>query len=249
MKGMIKKLLQRMGYDVKKIPKTNNRIPDARFYKPLFYPWLGYGNFNKIYSRIKTYSLISPDRCYVLYSLASQALSLPGDIWECGVYKGGTAILFAELIASIQDSKSKLHLFDTFMGLPETDKDLDLHRMGDFDDTSLEAVRKRVGMEDIVRYHEGLIPRTFTGLDNSKISFAHIDVDLYQSVTSCCKYITPKLVEGEFIVFDDYGFPSCPGARRAVDEFFETRNEKPLVLHTGEAVIFKSHSAFSGCKT
>jgi O-methyltransferase len=42
------------------------------------------------------------------------------------------------------------------------------------------------------------------------------------------------------MVFDDYGFKSCPGARAAVDEYFKERNAMPLVLNTGQAIVIKS---------
>ncbi len=42
------------------------------------------------------------------------------------------------------------------------------------------------------------------------------------------------------MVFDDYGFPTCPGARQAVDEFFEGTKSVPLVIPTGQAIVFKS---------
>jgi hypothetical protein len=44
---------------------------------------------------------------------------------------------------------------------------------------------------------------------------------------------------GGVIVCDDYGFASCPGARRAIEEFFADKPEKPLALLTGQAVIHK----------
>lgn len=37
---------------------------------------------------------------------------------------------------------------------------------------------------------------------------------------------------------DDYGFPSCPGARLAVDEFCSSERV-PLCLPTGQAVVVK----------
>ncbi len=41
-------------------------------------------------------------------------------------------------------------------------------------------------------------------------------------------------------MIDDYGFPSCPGVRRAVDEFFaHERREVPLCLPTGQCLIVK----------
>jgi hypothetical protein len=41
------------------------------------------------------------------------------------------------------------------------------------------------------------------------------------------------------MVFDDYDFPSCPGARIAVDEFFFDKPEFPIVLPSGQCVVIK----------
>ena len=46
-------------------------------------------------------------------------------------------------------------------------------------------------------------------------------------------------IGGGFILCDDYGFPSCPGARSAVDRFFAGKTAIPLCLPTGQALIFK----------
>lgn len=133
-----------------------------------------------------------------------------------------------------------LRLFDTFAGMPATDRDRDTHKSGDFSDTSLESVRSNVGHVDRVAYHEGFIPDTFTGLDDRHISFAHIDVDIYKSIFDCCKFVFPRLLLGGIMVFDDYGNRSCPGARAAVDEFFKDTKVFPLILATGQAIVFKN---------
>lgn len=44
---------------------------------------------------------------------------------------------------------------------------------------------------------------------------------------------------GGVMVFDDYGFPSCPGAKKAVDEFFKSKIETPIYLPTGQCLVFK----------
>lgn len=212
--------------------------PDKEFYTPLFSPWLGYGEFQEFYRYAAPSSVVGPERCYVLYALAKQALHLPGEFWECGVYKGGTAAMLAEIL--VRQSGSRLRLFDTFAGMPEPDPTRDTHKAGDFADTSLEAVQREVRHDQLVSYHKGFIPDTFRGLDNSRISFAHVDVDIYRSVLDCCQFIYPRLERGGFIIFDDYGFDGCPGARAAVDRFFERTSVFPLVLSTGQAVVFKS---------
>lgn len=72
-----------------------------------------------------------------------------------------------------------------------------------------------------------------------RIAFAHIDLDIYQSILDSCRFIYPRLSPGGVIVFDDYGFMSCPGAREAVDRFFADKLEIPLVLPTGQAIVIK----------
>ena len=243
-KDIARKTLQHFGFDIYRIPKQGNdpeaaTIPDGEYYRPLFSPWLGYGEFAKYYELARSRTLVSRDRCWILYSLCRQSLFINGDIWECGVYKGGTAAMLAQIISDHSSTK-RLQLFDTFEGMPETDHSVDIHRKGDFCDTTLKAVQDYVKHSDSVVYHQGLMPETFKGLEDSPIAFAHIDVDIKRSVTDCCDFIFPRLTVGGFLVFDDYGFPSCPGARQAVDEFFSGRDVVPLVLPTGQAVIFKN---------
>jgi O-methyltransferase len=218
-------------------------IPDQDLYRPVFSPWLGYGAFKDIYQEVRPYTLVSADRCHVLYSLAIQAAALDGQWYECGVYHGGTAMLLARVLNERRgDRGPRLHLFDTFEGMPETDPQKDRHRGGDFADSSMARVSARLeeSAPGIAVFHIGLIPETFSGLEDHRIAFAHVDVDIFRSVADCCEFIHPRLVPGGFMIFDDYGFPSCPGARKAVDDFFADKAEVPLVLPTGQAIVFRS---------
>lgn len=239
MKKAIREAFKRIGIDMRRIPIRPPPIPDGKFYSPLFSPWLGYGEFPKYYDLAKKGTLVPAESCWILYSLCRQSLRLDGDVWECGVYKGGTAAMLAQLVGDYAPAK-RLRLFDTFHGMPETDNSIDRHRKGDFGDTTLAEVKDYVKHGDITVYHQGLIPETFKGLEGSLIAFAHIDVDIRQSVTDCCEFIFPRLSAGGFMVFDDYGLPYCPGARVAVDEYFADMDVVPLVLHTGQAIVFKS---------
>lgn len=214
-------------------------VPDRELYQPRFLPWLGGGDFERLYRLAEPRTLVARDRCYVLQTLLRQALHVLGNIWECGVYRGGTAAMFAAMLNEAASDK-RLFLFDTFGGMPETNPDKDLHRQGDFADTSLDAVRAYVGQPERCVFRQGWIPETFRGLETERIAFAHIDVDIHQSVLDCLSFIWPRLSPGGFIVLDDYGFYSCPGARAAVDEFFAKRPAVPLCLATGQAVVFKS---------
>jgi len=217
-------------------------IPDKKFYHPNFMPWHGegYGEFSKYLALTLKKSLVTPDRCWVLYSLLLQALHIDGEVWECGVYKGGTAALLAGVMADKSMGKV-LRLFDTFSGMPKVNPSIDRHHEGDFADTLMEKALENVGHSEIVRCHKGFIPDTFKGLEESRICFAHVDVDIYRSIMDCCEFIYPRINRGGFMVFDDYGFSSCPGARKAIDEYFAGKKVVPLVIEDGQAIVFKGN--------
>ena len=124
-----------------------------------------------------------------------------------------------------------------FEGMPQTVPENDWRRPGDFSDTSVEAVIHQVGNQEIVGLQKGLIPSTFEGLEERGIAVAHVDVDIYKLTEYCCWFIYPRTLAGGFLIFDDCGFPTCPGARAAVDDFFRSEPEVPLVLPTGQAAV------------
>ncbi len=211
-------------------------IPDAGLYRPHYAPWTA-PEFAARFAAIRPYTEVFPASCWTLAQMLAQALHLPGDVMEAGVYRGGTAKLLKDGMRGANDRQ--LLLFDSFEGMQAARDGLDRHRAGDFADTSLEAVQALVGDEDFIVYRKGWIPETFAGLEDRRLAFVHIDLDLYQSILDCLAFVYPRLSPGGVLVFDDYGFASCPGARRAVDEFFGSKPERPLGLQTGQALVIK----------
>jgi len=41
------------------------------------------------------------------------------------------------------------------------------------------------------------------------------------------------------MMFYDYGFLSCPGVKKAVDDFFTDKKETPLYVATGQCLVIK----------
>jgi hypothetical protein len=178
----------------------------------------------------------------MIYQFAKNALNIDGDVVECGTYTGGTSYLLASIIAAKVNAKKRLHLFDTFSGMPDTAiPERDGHAPGDFGDTCLDYVRKRLQEFPFVEFHPGFIPETFTEIENlDRFSFIHVDVDIYPTALECCKWFWRRMTLGGVMLFDDYGFWSYRRAlRTAVDEFFATMEEKPLILPTGQVVAIK----------
>jgi O-methyltransferase len=199
----------------------------------MLYSWQDDSEFGKIIVETTGKTLLGPERLYVLYHVAKHIKILNGAFAEVGVYKGGSARLIHKIL---EDSES-FSLYDTFEGMPECNKTLDKHRKGDFKDTSYDNIRKMFKGTS-VRIVKGFFPDSASDEDKSRAySMVHIDCDIYQSVKDCCKFFYPIMMSGGIMVFDDYGFPSCPGAKRAVDEFFKDKKETPIYIPTGQCLV------------
>lgn len=223
-------------------------LPDRDAYRVQCFPWPTYTAERRLPEvarakdrliALQRRGLVPPIKMAVLHQLLSSVLHLPGEVWEAGVYQGGTALLLTEILHGTHRLDTDLRLFDTFAGMPETNAAFDYHRRGDFADNSVEMVRELVGEGPRIHYHVGEVPGTFRGLEDSEIKFAHIDLDIHDAIKASLEFIWPRMRAG-IIVSDDYGFATCPGARRAIDDFFEDKPETPLTLPTGQAVIFKA---------
>ncbi len=246
---LTKGVLRRFGYDFEIFPRSRRDAhavasTEESFYRewnspsPIWAPWRGEPDFREAYGGVEPYTVVSADRCQVLFRLGRQALSVAGDFAECGVYRGGTALLLSRVL---EGSGNTLHLFDSFEGLPAPDpaRDPDLEE-GVFKATSARDVETLLGrFPGPLEIHEGWIPSTFDGLEDSRFAFVHVDVDLYRSTLDCLEFFYPRLSAGGIVVFDDYGFPAARGEKDAVDEFFSARPEAPLALPTGQAIVTK----------
>jgi len=241
--NLFRQALVRSGYFKlrTKLAAHGMTMPNADLYRPLFAPWEGEPSFEKDYQSIKDHTLCSRDRCYILKTTLCQAMLNQGDVLECGVFRGGTALLEAITLDANSNRKveKKLHLFDSFQGMPDSLAGVDRIKAGDLGRTSVQHVAALLKGFPFAEIHAGFIPETFADLQINEVCWAHIDVDIYQSVRDCIQYIYPRLAPGGMMVFDDYGFPSCPGARRAVDEAFAGLPEVPLCLPTGQCLVIK----------
>ena len=192
--------------------------------------------FQNIMKMVAGHTIVDVVRCYILYQMGLQAAMREGDVAEIGVYKGGTAMLLSN---TFKGTSKKIHLFDTFTGMPPADPQKDLHKEGDFNDTSFNGVKAYLSDYSNVMLHPGLFPNTAASIKESYFSMVHIDVDIYKSVMDCIKFFYPRLAKGGIMIFDDYGYISCPGAKLAVDEFFVNKKEKPCYLPTGQCLVIK----------
>jgi O-methyltransferase len=145
-----------------------------------------------------------------MYHLVSQALAygVEGDLVEVGCHEGQSAVLFAKVMRSFNSTK-KLHVYDSFEGLPAT-KPIDGHvyKQGDLA-TSEDVLRdnfRKHGLE-LPAIHKGWFDDTLPNGLPEKICFAHLDGDLYDSIMVSLHHVYQRLTRGAICLIDDYCDP------------------------------------------
>ncbi|MDH5220489.1 MAG: TylF/MycF family methyltransferase [Betaproteobacteria bacterium] len=193
--------------------------------------------------KVRAYTMTSPERLYSLIQAVRyvSAASIPGDIVECGVWRGGSMMAAALTLIECNDSSRQLFLFDTFEGMsPPTEHDvaidgqsasslLDTHKKTESDAVwcyaTLEQVRDAMAGTgygpDKVKYVRGKVEDTIPGQAPPKIALLRLDTDWYESTRHELEHLFPRLVRGGVLIVDDYGH--WKGARKAVDEYLRTK--------------------------
>lgn len=189
----------------------------------------------------RRFTMTTPERCRHLWDSCQKVLrsGTPGCFVECGVWKGGSAAVMA-LALRQAEPRRRLHLFDSFQGLPEPHKvDGDtaityshgrssgalssIHRC----EAGLPEVRnlllEQLGFtEQQIHFHVGwfqnTVPTDVKGL--GPIAVLRLDGDWYESTQVCLKHLYPLLSSGGVVILDDY---FCwEGCRKATDEYRAT---------------------------
>jgi len=182
----------------------------------------------------QTELIVDPIRSYTLYQLARAFAGKEGEIAEVGVYKGGTA----RILAAASPTK-RLHLFDTFQGMPSSDPTIDYHPVGDFSDTSFERVQTLLSDCPNVKFHVGTFPDTAGPIVDARFALVHLDVDNYESNRDALAFFYARMVPGGAIVFDDYEWQHTAGIRKSIDEFLADKPERVVRTAEYQAVMFK----------
>lgn len=178
-----------------------------------------------------------PSEAYFIIQALAQLEYLEGDVCEFGVAQGETSVLIANEILSLPNKK--LHLFDSFEGLPlPTEKDQlkdDIFNLGSID---LYAGKMKCPENMVISrlksisfpnsrfvIHRGFIEKIInTDLTIPKrVSFAYVDFDFYEPTKIVLNYLHSVTPKGAVIIIDDYDYFST-GVKQAVDEFITEKN-------------------------
>jgi hypothetical protein len=190
--------------------------------------------FLSLWRFISTYTIVSPERAYATYKACRYAsrYNIDGCFAECGVFKGGMAMLAAAVFAKYAGAARDIFLFDTFTGMTAP-SEVDMSRHGvsaasyppEMVKSELEEVTRNMAQTSypLHRLHfiEGDVCATLRKLPNvpDKIAILRLDTDWYESTRAELEVLYEKVTPGGVVLVDDYGY--WQGARKAVDEFIE----------------------------
>ncbi len=164
------------------------------------------------------------------YELYKSIINLPGQVVECGVFKGASFIRFCTFREVLESPYSrKIIGFDAFGKFPQQENAEDQNFVERFEGTAgqgipiheLEEVlahKKFQNYELIKGDITQTIPNYIANHPELKISLLHIDVDVYQPSVTILNHLFDRVVSGGLLVFDD--FATVSGETKAIDEFF-----------------------------
>lgn len=227
-------LIRTAGFDiVKSSPRVSDFPPD---FPPDFSP-----DHISIINAVKKYTMTSPERLFALIEAVHHITrcQIPGNIVECGVWKGGSMMAVALTLRQLGVRDRDLDLFDTFEGMPEPQElDVDLYAKPakrifaeriaadpafDFGRVCLPVVEEAMnscGYEaPKIHFHQGKVEDTIPSEAPETIALLRLDTDWYESTRHELEHLYPQLSPGGILIIDDYGH--WRGARKAVDEYIE----------------------------
>lgn len=213
-------------------------LPKYRFKWPQM-AWWDNEDFNKYLARFGEERGFNTDRRWNMAELMKQCRGVEGDTAECGSYKGAGSYLICKL--NSEDGESRFHhIFDSFEGVSEpVSCDGAIWKKGLMAVTEEELAGNLRDYEGRYKTYKGWIPERFSEVADAKFAFVHLDVDLYEPTRDSLAFFYDRMSRGGVLLCDDYGFTTCPGATRAVDEFLADKQEPMMALASGGGFFIK----------
>ena len=206
--------------------------------------------FGTIYRKCKDYSLTSLERMYALYKSVEYVVKsqIPGDFVECGVWRGGSAMVMAHALIKMKETSRRIWLYDTFEGMSKpseedtscSDGSMAINKWRtkqtkdhcEWDYASLDEVTQNMLLtgypEENLFFIKGRIEDTVPEHMPSRIALLRLDTDWYESTKHELNHLFPLLIKHGILIIDDYGH--WAGSRKAVDEYF-SQKKLPILLN------------------
>lgn len=182
-------------------------------------------------------AMTGPDRMQKIlarYELFRMVQDVPGDIVECGVFKGSGLYTWAKLMRLFRPhNETRIVGFDFF----DADRAMDFQFQQDKDcldehqtrwtpqETILRNCREwGFDKVDLIAGNVVETTRAFVREQlGARISLLYIDVDNYEGALACLQNLYPIVSPGGLVVFDEYALRTY-GESNAVDEYFRGKN-------------------------
>lgn len=243
LKKTIKGAIRRAGFDVVSYRPTNPGMAAPKSSLVDLAP-----RELEIVDAVTPYTMTGEERIATLLNAIRYITEneIPGNVAECGVWKGGSMMAVALALMSHGDSSRHLYLYDTFEGMSEPtehDKSLSGHPAtsllsldpvgtGLWCYSSLEEVRTNVLStgypEEKIHFIKGKVEETLPSTLPGRLALLRLDTDWYESTKHELIHLYPVLNARGVLIMDDYGHWS--GARKAVDEYL-SEHKLNLYLH------------------
>ena len=166
------------------------------------------------------------------YELFKLTLDVPGDVVECGVFKGASFARFAMFRDLLSTSVAKQLIgFDAFGPFPKTEHEEDKAYLQGFTDSAgdqsitedmmMEVLRQKKCDDEVILVKGNIcstVPEFCQANPHLKISLLNLDTDVYEPAATILDHLYPRIVPGGVLILDDYGV--FPGETQAVDEYF-----------------------------
>lgn len=181
-------------------------------------------------------------RAHVVAWAAGIGSKLAGDFVECGVNRGGTAMM-ALHHADLSALGKKFYLLDTYEGLVDglvtKAETKSLARYEDLYPPGYDAVVKTFSSYPSTRIIRGTVPDTLDQVDTDRVAYLSIDMNCVAPEIAAGEYFWPKMSIGAPIVLDDYGWSGHIEQKRGWDAFAARHNVQIMSLPTGQGLIIK----------
>lgn len=151
-------------------------------------------------------------RLATLELLCRRLENVPGAAAELGVYRGAFARCINQLLP-----ERKLYLFDSFEGF-SADAKASASFQAAHRNTAVENVLSIMPYPEKIRVKPGFFPASLEGLE-TRFCLVSLDVDFYQTTLEGLRYFWPRLEHGGYLLLHDWGSPSLPGVKQALEDY------------------------------
>lgn len=175
-------------------------------------------------------TMIGDKRAHNIIDVVAMTENIVGDVVDCGVWRGGSTILFKAAIDELGLNK-KVWCCDTFNGFPKEDAERENVASPNFLIVPVEEVKYNFRKHGVsiqnVEFLKGKVQNTLASI-TGPVSILRVDVDMYHPTKHCFDAIVPIMSPGGIIIVDDYGC-NLYECKRAVDNFM--KDNPKAVLH------------------